>query len=97
MHNVVMVVGNTGVGKSSLGNRMLGYRSADSNKPFVVPAVSGRTVTQALQTFTGTWFREEPGSKLTVVDTPGKSSLCLVQLSCCLIADTLANALTDGL
>lgn len=74
-----MVVGNTGVGKSSLGNRLLGFLPQDSQKPFVV-AASGDTVTQRVQQYAGTWFGETPGSKLVVVDTPGLLLCTTVQL-----------------
>ncbi|KAL0053937.1 hypothetical protein WJX82_001413 [Trebouxia sp. C0006] len=70
METTVMVVGNTGVGKSSLGNRMLGFLPSQRDKPFCV-AGTVKAVTEKLEQYEGTWFGETPGSKLVVVDTPG--------------------------
>ncbi|KAL0054272.1 hypothetical protein WJX82_006468 [Trebouxia sp. C0006] len=67
-----MFIGNTGVGKSSLGNRVLGCLPSDNVSPFLTAASneasnSGR---HRLQQHEGMWFGETPRTRLVVVDTP---------------------------
>lgn len=70
---VVVLVGNTGVGKSSVGCRLLGVLPNKSpEKPFKV-AMQAQAVTAELQSETGVWFGEGD-SPLKVVDTPGRWS-----------------------
>lgn len=65
-----MLVGNTGVGKSSMGCRMLGAQPfRNPEKPFEV-SDSAAACTQKLQYKEGTWFGK-PGENIRVVDTPG--------------------------
>ena len=69
-----MIVGNTGVGKSSVGCRMLGYKpyGVSVERPFEVAATAD-AVTTKVQHFDGFWLGEkDPGFPLRVVDTPGK-------------------------
>ena len=65
-----MLMGNTGTGKSSVGNRLLGFGPTAKNKPFVV-AGTGKSVTLAVETKKGTWFADKEFPELAVVDTPG--------------------------
>lgn len=76
-NNVVMLVGCSGVGKSSLGNRMFGLMPSYPSKPFRVDDPTVYPVAGTLQAFTGTRFSDQPrpGHTLTTVDTPGKRSL----------------------
>ena len=68
--NVVMLIGNTGVGKSSLGCRLLGtLPNRSPEEPFKV-AMQHSAVTLTLKTVDGTWFGEGE-SPLRVVDTVG--------------------------
>ncbi|DBA80284.1 TPA: hypothetical protein ACH3X2_007418 [Trebouxia sp. C0005] len=73
---VVMLVGNTGVGKSSIGCRLLGCKPFGKNhnqRPFEVAATS-EAVTTKLQTHSGSWLGEEVDGHsfpVTIVDTPG--------------------------
>lgn len=67
---VVLLVGDTGVGKSSVGCRLLGalpYKRHE--KPFEV-AKQAQACTAEFQTQSGVWFGEGD-SPLKVVDTPG--------------------------
>lgn len=68
---VVMLMGNTGVGKSSVGCRLLGSGPAFPNLPFKVSG-GGTAGTLDVDTAAGTWFGDETLPPLTVVDTPGK-------------------------
>lgn len=68
---VVMLVGNTGVGKSSLGCRLLGtVPRGRLEKPFKIDTTAA-AVTTTLQEAAGSWFGQPAGGQLTVVDTPG--------------------------
>lgn len=68
--NVVMLIGNTGVGKSSLGCRLLGtLPNRSPEEPFKV-AMQHSAVTLKLKTVDGTWFGEGD-LPLRVVDTAG--------------------------
>lgn len=67
---VVMLMGNTGVGKSSVGCRLLGSGPALPDRPFKVSG-AGKSVTLHVDTVTRTWFGDETLPSLTVVDTPG--------------------------
>ena len=53
-NNVVMLVGCSGVGKSSLGNRMFGLMPSYPSKPFRVDDPTVYPVAGTLQAFTGT-------------------------------------------
>ena len=68
---VVMLVGNIGVGKSSVGCRLLGtLPNKRPDKPFKVAMQVG-AVTAELQSGIGVWFGE--GDRpLKAVDTPGR-------------------------
>ena len=72
---MVLIVGNTGVGKSSVGCRLLGCKpfGADAgDRPFKVAATSN-AVTTKVQQSDGFWLGiRDPGFPLRVVDTPGK-------------------------
>lgn len=76
-NTVVLLLGNTGVGKSSVGCRLLGFEpGSDSDKPFkVVP--SGTSVTLETLARKGTWFGKGDEPALTVVDTPGTYAFLL--------------------
>ena len=74
-----MLIGNTGVGKSSLGCRLLGVSPIGAKEPFEV-GDSANAVTTALKHADGTWF-SQPGRRLRVVDTPG--DICNDKTGCC--------------
>ena len=64
-------MGNTGVGKSSVGCRLLGFEPASEGaKPFRVES-TGDFVTLDVNTYDGTWFGNPEEPALRVVDTPG--------------------------
>ena len=64
-------MGNTGVGKSSVGCRLLGFEPASEDaKPFKVES-TGQSVTLHVDTYDGTWFGNPEAPALRVVDTPG--------------------------
>ncbi len=69
----VMLAGNTGVGKSSVGNRMLGFvpNTADE-KPFRSVSVSeAKSVTFQVDKGQGYWLGNAAEGALTILDTPG--------------------------
>ncbi|DBA80286.1 TPA: hypothetical protein ACH3X2_007419 [Trebouxia sp. C0005] len=67
---VAMLVGNTGVGKSSAGCRLLGFKPfGNSARPFEVAATSN-AVTTKIQKQDGFWLGD-PHFPLRVIDTPG--------------------------
>ena len=74
-----MLVGNTGVGKSSVGCRLLGCKPFGNNhiqRPFEVAATS-ESVTTNLQAHAGSWLGEVVhGFPVTIVDTPGIVLYC---------------------
>ena len=68
-----MLVGNTGVGKSSVGCRLLGtvpFGVPGPEKPFKV-AADASAVTAIVQEEAGKWFGKSELGDLCIVDTPG--------------------------
>ena len=69
---VVVLLGCTGDGKSSLGNVLLGFEPNDQENGFKTSA-GLRSCTDGTYHITGKWFGMEEKPTITVVDTPGFS------------------------
>ena len=64
-------MGNTGVDKSSVGCRLLGFEpTSEDTKPFKVES-TGESVTRKVDKYDGNWFGNPEEPALRVVDTPG--------------------------
>lgn len=67
----IMLVGDTGIGKSSVGDRLLGYDPTKGKGPFEV--VHGCTSgTFNVDKGVGNWLGDPNNGMLVVVDTPGR-------------------------
>ena len=65
---VILLLGPSGVGKSSLANTLLG---ASSDRPIFPVGHGSRSLTKKVQVETGKWLGEPDGPQLTLIDTPG--------------------------